>query len=82
MYRTDKTLQPIAAIAAIAITAGMLAVAGHMKTELGPLDDIRTPMAVRSDRAPLQVAISPARIEVVGVRDASVAANPVRKSAG
>jgi len=82
MYRTDKTMQPFAALAAIAITAGMLAVAGHMKAELAPFDEIRTPMALSSDRAPAQVANSPTKIEVFGVRDARVATNPARRIAG
>jgi hypothetical protein len=82
MNRTDKMLQFIAGLAAIAITAGILAVAGHMKAGLQPLDDIRTPVAARSaDRQAIEVAIVPATIEVIAVRVSRTASNPVRKDA-
>ena len=88
MNRTLRTqprahgIAAIAAIGAFAVTASMLAVAGHMYDQLVPVDASGYANIARTSAPAIsEVAVLP-KIEVVGVRNARTAANDARKTAG
>jgi hypothetical protein len=88
MNRTNRNLPrahgiaAIAAIGAFAVTASMLAVAGHMHNQLVPVDASGyANIAKTGAPATIDVAVLP-KIDVVGVRDARTATNDVRRIAG
>ena len=85
-YKTQTRAHGITAFAAIgafAVTASMLAVAGHMHDQLVPVDAsgyANVAMKTNSSTA-RDIAVLP-KIEVIGVRTARTATNDVRKTAG
>ena len=68
---TPRTALGLAAIALTALTVGLLVVV-PAKMEVSP--DALTMARIRAAHPPIEVAITPARIEVVGERDREVAA--------
>lgn len=68
---TPRTALGLAAIALTALTVGLLVVV-PARMDVSP--DALTMARIRAAHAPIEVAITPARIDVVGERDREVAA--------
>ena len=68
---TPRTALGMAAIALTALTVGLLVVV-PAKMDVSP--DALTLARINAAHPPIEVAITPARIEVIGVRDREVAA--------
>lgn len=72
-----RTAIALAAAALTAITIGLLVVAPAKFDATSP--DGRTTLAIARKATPTEVAISPARIDVVGIRESGIAATPVER---
>jgi len=73
---------PAFGLAAVALTAATMTLAVGVPVALSPEGPAAPTMTVaRAAPGAIEVTIIPARIEVVGVRDESLAASPARDSA-
>jgi len=74
--------QPAFALGAVALSAATLALTVFVPAAVSPIaTDATTLAAHRTSTNAIEVTIIPARIDVIGMRDESIAATPARESA-
>jgi len=73
--------RPAFALAAVALTAATLSLTVVVPAAVSPAaTDTATLVAHRTSPAAVEVTIIPARIDVIGLRDESIAATPANRS--
>jgi hypothetical protein len=74
--------RPAFGVAAVALCAATMSLAVAVPAALSPaITDPTAQRVSRSARAAIEVTILPARIDVVGIREASVASTPAHEAA-
>ena len=75
-YELRSRVPAIAAIGSMLATAATVAVLVVLPAKLEPVQDAGTVARARDSKPPLEVAINPSRIEVIGLRSARTALEP------